>query len=150
RTLRPAPVGTPGDRRKKMKVRSNRPSGLSFRTRQDGVALRAAQSDDRTFPKRVAGPRGNPEGPEAIGVVGVSPRKQLSGVGYGAKPHHNEAHQEKIDALSRKTVPSRITMMPLVTAALRHSRPLVTVMLFCGSLLALSAPAPGCKEEGIG
>src|SRR6185369_5549921 len=55
-----------------------------------------------------------------------------------------------LDALARKTVPSRITMTPMVTAALRHSRPLVTVMLFCGSLLALSAPAPGCKEEGIG
>ena len=55
-----------------------------------------------------------------------------------------------LDALARKPVPSRITMTRSVTAALRHGRPLVTVTLFVGALMLLTAPAPGCAEEGIG
>src|SRR5688572_4005965 len=55
-----------------------------------------------------------------------------------------------LDALARETVPSRITMTRLVTAVFRHGRALLTVTIFGGAFLLLSAPAPGCAEEGIG
>jgi hypothetical protein len=41
-------------------------------------------------------------------------------------------------------------MMRLLSAALRHGRVLGPVMLFGSTLFAMTAPAPGCKDEGIG
>jgi hypothetical protein len=55
-----------------------------------------------------------------------------------------------LDALARSTVASRITMTRLVTAALRHGRPLVTALFLGGGLVLVAAPAPGCADEGIG
>jgi hypothetical protein len=41
-------------------------------------------------------------------------------------------------------------MMRLLFAAWRHGRVLAPAFVFGGSFLALTAPAPGCKDEGIG
>jgi hypothetical protein len=55
-----------------------------------------------------------------------------------------------LDALEPKPITSSAKMTRTVTAALRQGRPLLTVALIGGSLLLLTAPSPGCADEGIG